>query len=394
MQKSNTFLKQILQKIERIDKESLKQCVRDLAEETELLRLVIDNLSEGVVIADAKGRVELINAQAASLLGLYGGASKTQCLTTLEDEHARAYFLEILPGLKNQVAADLHLLAPRENFVRVMTMPFNGSKDGRVLVVLLNRSQEMEEQFDVARIARIEALIKLAAGVAHEIGNPLNSLSIHLQLLKKEVGKLPAEKRKGLEKSLEVIGAETNRLDRIVRNFLKATRKPALRFKHEDINRVMEEAINFLRPELKENGIDITFQRDEKMPHFYLDRDRIYQVFLNLIKNGMESMAGRRGKIKIRIRGQDKIALISVHDQGRGISEDDLPHIFDAYYTTKEEGSGLGLMTVYDAVHEHAGRIEVKSKPGSTIFTVMIPMRQPKLQLPEYKIADGRQQNK
>jgi signal transduction histidine kinase len=99
----------------------------------------------------------------------------------------------------------------------------------------------------------------------------------------------------------------------------------------------------------------------------------------------MEAMP-KGGKVWISVTHRENVALVTFKDQGNGIDEDDLPHIFEAYYTTKEEGSGLGLMTVFNVVHEHGGRIEVRSKTGQgSTFTLLFPIRKPKLQLPQYK---------
>lgn len=389
MPKSNSFLDQVIQRIDRIDKAALKNCVLDLSEENKLFYEVLDRLDEGAVLADRKGQIRWINSKAARMLGFPAAVSKNQSLLNVEDKILSDIFDQTFREVKEiRTVADVHLLIPKEQFLRVVVEPLRTRTETLILILLLDRNQEMEAQFDVSRMARVESLLKLAAGVAHEIGNPLNSLSIHLQLLKKEVEKLPKEKRKVLEESIGVIHAETQRLDKIVRNFLKATRKPPLRFRLENINLIMNEALDFMAPELKKNRIQTVFDGDETIPVFFMDRDRLYQVFINLIKNAMESMRPKGGRLTIRVGRREKLVFISFQDQGKGISEKDLPHIFDAYYTTKEEGSGLGLMMVYDSIQEHGGRIEVKSKPGKgAAFTIILPMRLPKLQLPEYKLG-------
>ena len=187
------------------------------------------------------------------------------------------------------------------------------------------------------------------------------------------------------EKTLDVIQAETLRLDRIVRNFLKAARRPPLRFRSEDLNQVLEEAIHFTGPELEAQGITVRFKPDPALPQFLMDRERLRQAFINLLKNALEAMP-EPGSISIHVSHRDHLALIRFKDEGDGIKDEDLPHIFEAYFTTKEEGSGLGLMVVLNAVQEHGGRIEVLSKAGKgSTFILLLPIRRPKLQLPQYK---------
>ncbi len=170
-----------------------------------------------------------------------------------------------------------------------------------------------------------------------------------------------------------------------MKNFLKATRKPPLRFRNEDLNAILSEALELMAPELEEKKIRVHFQPDPALPPFLMDRSRIYQIFSNLIKNAMEAMP-RGGDLWISAAHKENAAIIRFKDTGSGINEKDLPHIFEAYYTTKEEGSGLGLMTVFSAVREHGGRIEVSSKPGKgTTFALLLPIRLAKLQLPMTK---------
>jgi signal transduction histidine kinase len=116
-----------------------------------------------------------------------------------------------------------------------------------------------------------------------------------------------------------------------------------------------------------------------------MDRERLYQVFINLIINGMEAMP-KGGNLRVGISHKDKVAVLTFKDEGVGITEENLAHIFEPYFTTKKEGSGLGLMTVLNAISDHGGKIEAFSKPkkGST-FVILLPIRAPKLQLPQYK---------
>jgi signal transduction histidine kinase len=276
------------------------------------------------------------------------------------------------------------LLSPREVELRITLAPTERRKG--MLVIMTDITNRAEQEFEAAMIQRMESLVRLAGGVAHEIGNPLNAITIHLELLKKQLKGLPDTKRKELDASLSDIQSETKRLDRIIRNFLKATRKPPLRFRVDSLNDTVADAIGFLKPELDAAGIKTRFTRDNTMPAFLMDRERLYYAFINLIKNAMESMP-KGGEVRIALAHKEHCATITIADSGCGISEEALPHIFDIYYTTKQEGAGLGLMMVYDAVKEHGGKIEVKSKVGrGTTFKLLLPVREPQLQLPSYTI--------
>ena len=311
MQKSNAFLGHIVERIDRIDKAALKNYVKDLAEDIGCYQRILDELEEGILLVTRSGTIELANRSAIGCLGLPKKTSKAVAVQDIDDKQVANFLGRNVPVIRERMVQDFNILSPREQWMRAVLTPSDHLSNSYVIIVLLNQHREMEIQLDAARIARIESLIKLAAGVAHEIGNPLNSLSIHAQLLKKEAEKLPKATRKQFESSLFVINAETDRLDRIVRNFLKATRKPPLKFCLESITAVMEEAIDFLTPELRKKRIDVIYRGDDKTPYFLMDRDRIYQIFINLLKNAMESMASKGGELVIRIDQKEKVVSIS-----------------------------------------------------------------------------------
>ncbi len=389
MPKNNTFVQKLLSRMDRVDKETLKNYVVDLAAENARYHEVLDTLQEGVILTDARGQIEWVNAQAAAWLDLKWRKEQPVAIGSLIEDPQLALFLkDALPDLTERRVEDIPVLNPREIHLRVFLIPFEAGAKKHVCILLVNRTEERSFEINLDRLSRIESLVRLAAGVAHEIGNPLNALGIHLQLLKKELKELPAAKRKALEKSLSAMTSETERLDQIVKNFLSAARKPPLRFRMENLNTILEDAIHFVGPEMKRARVKIDFRPDKKLPPFLVDRNRLYQTFINLMKNAKEAMP-KGGTLGIAVAQKAKIASIRFQDQGIGIEEEDLPHIFDAYFTTKEGGAGLGLMTVYNTVSEHGGRIDVASKKGrGTTFTMLLPIREPKLQLPKYDMAD------
>ena len=384
MPKSASFLQNIIRRIDRIDRESLQNYIRDLAAENNLYQEILQELPDGILLLTPDGYLQWMNPLAARWLGIRMlPASPASIFDLLEDPFLLRFFRESLANMQERKVEDFHLANPREIYLRVFLIPLEKAEPETVLAILIDRSQEKTQEVNADRLARIESLISLAAGFAHEIGNPLNSLSIHLQLLKKEIKDLPISRRKVIENSLAVMNAEAVRLDRIVKNFLKASRKPPLRFRPQNLNEVLEEAIQFMEPETRAARVKVSFRVDSKLPLFLLDRERLYQAFINLIKNAVEAMA-KGGLLKIQVSHHENIAAIRFEDQGSGIDDRDLPHIFDAYYTTKEGGSGLGLMTVFNTVSEHGGRIDVASKVGKgTSLTLFLPIRQPKLQLPK-----------
>lgn len=378
------FIDKVLARIDRLDRENIQTYVTGLVREKKENEQILDHIGEGVLLLTREGVVRYANRNAFLWLGfsrLMEGRSRIEEL--VKGPSLQHFILNRLRKAHQQVTEEFQVLTPREMELRIHWIPLEVDEEKWVLIRIENLSQTQGRFEEDARFQRIESLIRLAAGVAHEIGNPLNSIQIHIELLKQELAQLPKSKQGLFYKLIDVLRSETSRLDRIVRSFLRATRNPPLRFRIESINEIIEEAVEFLRYETKNEKILVTLDLAKEMPRFLLDRNRLHQAFINLIKNGMEAMP-KGGELTISTSSKDRLCVVRIQDRGEGIEMKDLPHIFEAYYTTKKEGSGLGLTQVYQAVHEHGGRIDVKSEPGrGSIFTLILPIRKERLSLPQ-----------
>ena len=376
------FVKRLKTRLPQIEKDSLYLKLLEAVQENLQLEEVCKDLEEGIVITDAKGHPVFVNRKADDWLGGVRTSSKQPVWNQTQDPSFAAFLKEHVLTARARTVHDLKILSPREMQLRVAILPKEQDGKNSVVILLSDITSRTEQEFETALLSRMESLVRLAGGIAHEIGNPLNAITIHLELLKKRLAGLPDDKRKELADSLSDIQDETRRLDRIIRNFLKATRKPPLRFRLNDLNEVIDDAISFLKPELDAAKVLVKFVKDRELPEFLMDRERLYYAFMNLIKNALEAMPSG-GSVKIALTHKQHCAVVTISDTGCGIEEKDLARIFDIYYTTKLEGAGLGLMMVYDAISEHGGKIEVASKLNKgTTFKVLLPIREPQLQLP------------
>ena len=378
------FLDKVLARIDRLDRQSVQNYVASLVQERKRTEQALNEIDEGILIVDREGIVQYANRRAFLWLGFERFLKDRSTIKDLVKEPAvREFLLDCLKRPEESQGVTLEVLLPREMSLRIHWTPLEEEAGREILIRIENVTPQTDRDEEEAQAKRIQGLVRLAAGVAHEIGNPLNSIQIHLELLKQEIKSLPERKQKSFDRLIGVVSSETRRLDQIVRSFLKATRRPSLRFRKESVNEVLEEAVDFLRPEMDKRKIQLRFSLDKNLPSFLLDRDRLHQAFINLIKNAMEAMP-RGGRFFLSTASKDRLCLVRFQDEGEGIDERDLPHIFEAYYTTKEEGSGLGLSQVYEAVREHGGRIDVKSQLGKgSVFTLALPIRQERLSLPE-----------
>ena len=219
--------------------------------------------------------------------------------------------------------------------------------------------------------AKLTALGRLTSGVAHEVKNPLNAMMIHLEILKEKLDVPPEQ----VQQSLEVIGSEIRRLDRVVQGFLKFIRPEELSLKLLDVNALLKDVVALLETEWQKDGIRFAFQFDPILPLMAADEELLRQAFLNILLNACQAMpTGGTVAISTEQEGGE-IVRVSIADTGVGIPPEDIDKIFHLYYTTKPGGSGIGLSLVYRVAQMHDGSIEVSSEVGrGTTMVVRLPV--------------------
>ena len=231
---------------------------------------------------------------------------------------------------------------------------------------------------------RMAALGRLAASVAHEVRNPLGAIDIQLQLLQEEL-RAGSGERAG--ERLDTARAELRRLDRIVQNFLRFSRPPALHLTRVSLPELLGRLRELIEPEARERGIALKLRREEEGDTVIdADENLLSQAFLNLLINALqaydETGGERRGsgaRVEIRLRAaDDRSALVTICDRGCGIPPGDLERIFEYYYTTKDTGTGLGLSIAQRIIDQHQGSLEVESEEGAgTTVSVRLPLAVP-----------------
>jgi len=254
-------------------------------------------------------------------------------------------------------------------------VPDGATQELSTLADSVNRMTDhlLAEQAHRVRAEKLAGIGRLAAGVAHEIGNPLNSLHIHLQLMERKVRKLDGKVKEELQEAIAISRAEITRLDSIVTQFLQAIRpsKPILH--PENVNAIVEEALRFFAPEIADRDIVVEAELRPDLPLLELDRDQMKQAFYNVIKNSFEAMK-RRGILRIRTEMDATHVNISFTDTGGGMSAESLSRVFEPYFTTKSSGSGLGLLIVRRIVREHGGEMAIESNEGKGLtLTIRLP---------------------
>jgi signal transduction histidine kinase len=260
-------------------------------------------------------------------------------------------------------------------------VPFQNEGSGssrRFAVILSDITREKQTTEERIEDERTSSILLLAAGVAHELGNPLNSLTIHLQLIERRLKKLQTTKSKdssALSDSIRVCQEEVRRLDGIIANFLDAIRPQPPDLADTNLADVLDEVLSFQQGEIADRGITVEAETPAALPLVMADRNQVKQVFFNLIKNALEAMQSG-GCLRIRTRVDDDNVYLLFGDTGAGIKQEDLVRLFQPYHTTKPGGHGLGLMIVQRIMHEHGGQVGIESKEGvGTLVTLQFPQK-------------------
>jgi two-component system sensor histidine kinase HydH len=219
-----------------------------------------------------------------------------------------------------------------------------------------------------------DLLARLLARLAHEIRNPLRSLDIHVQLLEEDLEALAPQVRQQLTARLEIIQGELHRLESIVENFLRLTSPSALDLEPVEMLKLVTHVCELLRPEAAAREIEIATCLEEGLPPVVADPVRLTQALLNLVINAMQAVE-RKGRIEVSVAVAGGALALAVRDTGPGIPPERLASIFDPYFTTKPEGSGLGLWIAQQIVTAHAGGLKAQNAPGGgAVFTLTLPL--------------------
>ena len=393
----SSFLDKVLGRINRLDKEGLETVVQRLARERNFLETLFNTIEDGVLVVDENGRVLYFNQAVTRLIGLHSdgeGRPITDFLPELDWE-----MISKADAAGERVTRhEFEIQYPRPRFLRLYAAPLDGNAIGStgVALILHDATEARQKTFEAIESERVQALTLLAASVAHEIGNPLNALHIHLQLMERGLKKLKTEGQPGrksvvdssfretsgkLEQYLDVCKGEIARLDYIITQFLQAIRPAPLQLKLASLNEVVVKTLELLRPEIENRGLAVKNRTARQLPATPIDATQMQQVLVNLIKNAMQAMS-RGGTLTLQTgEGSDGV-WVSVADTGGGIPQEQITRIFEPFYTTKKKGTGLGLMIVQRIVRAHGGKIEVESRAEQgTTFRIWLPSHERKPRL-------------
>lgn len=378
------FFDKIVKRMDRLEPADVQRYLLRLVQEKGFFEKVFEALQEGVILLDGEGTVTYVNRAACGFFGF----ERDLIVGRKLGEGLRGFDLETLAKSGGSVSRDLEVFYPENRYLNFYVTAIDEHEDLGFVMLIRDITQSKKLTEEKMESERISALTLLAAGVAHELGNPLNSLTIHLQLMERRLKKLDARHSAKLLEMLGVAQGEIKRLDLIIGQFLAAIRPTQPRLQRVQLNELIEESVKFLAPELTQGKVAVKLELGSAVPAMPLDANQMKQGFYNLIRNACQAMP-EGGTLDIASSATDFEVRLTFADTGRGISATNMSNLFQPFFTTRKTGTGLGLLIVRRIIREHGGEIELESRENEgTKVTIHLPLVEKKMRYLEAPASD------
>lgn len=374
------FVKKASSKISVLSEEEILRIIESQNAEIKFKTAILDNCELGYVYVHDNGLIGFLNHTAQTLLPL----SKRKKFTGI---HVSKVFLrsDILSYIQNSIekkayncAATFQMSSSVNDEITVSAVSMKVKDYDGILFVFRDVTflKKFKEQF--RKNESLAAMTTMAAGVAHEIKNPLASMSIYVQLMEKQLEKNGSITKEEADKCLSVISEELDRINSIAVDFLFAVKPMNYKPQLINLNDIVEKTVNIAKPEISEIGVQLKVDLATSLSNVMADPALMEQSIINLLKNALQAMEGNEnGVIHISTYMEGDMVKVSVQDNGCGMTEEQMSKIFEPYYTTKNTGTGLGLTVIFKIMKEHNGDIVVHSKKGEgSQFILQIPVPQ------------------
>lgn len=373
MNRRNQFFDKIIKNFDKVSDIEKKRIIERLALLSNSQNIIIENLEEGIIAIDINGIIQGINKKACFLLSIPRNSEDKAISKCINNTNIGRLILELLEA--NNTDTKIIKDDKNDRMLQIDILPLGDS--GIIigtLIKIFDITKSYESAQKLKRAEQLASFTTLAAGVAHEIKNPLGSISIYVQLIEKIIKKNidnDCQCYNEFRDYCNIIKEEISRLEDTINSFLFSVRKLVLNLEDININSLILSTVDFLKYEIENNNIKIDIKFDIENLILKIDEKYIKQCLINIIQNSIDSIIEKKkhnksdeNNISIKLKLLDNYALISIKDTGIGIKEEELSKIFEPYFTTKRNGTGLGLTNVIRIIEAHNGSFNIDSKYG------------------------------
>ncbi len=394
------YVKRVSQKVNKLSNEQLISLLDDMVEENENLYSILECISAGLLILDNDFILQQSNKIVESRLSFSVYLDDPKATTVpiweiMEDQEIGDYFKKCAEKGITNTTEDFTVMTSGGSirFLTITMTPLmhDGNTTGKIILVR-DVTEKKNQEVLLHRMENLANLTNLAAGMAHEIKNPLGAISIHIQLIQKALEKARENKnilpdKKFVEDHVDVVNDEINHLNKLIMDFLFAVRPINAQLELKKPSALIQNIVDFFTPEFHDNGINVKLIIKDSESRLLLDEKLLRDVIMNLAQNALAAIKQKKdddktpadytGEFTIECASAENKYYIIISDNGCGMKSETVLKIFEPYYTTKANGTGLGMTMVYKIVKEFSGDIHVESQEGKgTVFTMVFPLQQ------------------
>ncbi len=394
------YVKRVSQKFNKLSNEQLISLLDGMVEENENLYSILECISAGLLILDNDFILQQSNKIVESRLSFSVYLDDPKAATVpiweiMEDEEIGEYFKKCWEKGITNTTEDFTVMTSGGSirFLTITMTPLmhDGNTTGKIILVR-DVTEKKNQEVLLHRMENLANLTNLAAGMAHEIKNPLGAISIHIQLIQKALEKARENKnilpeKKFVEDHVDVVNDEINHLNKLIMDFLFAVRPINAQLELKKPSALIQNIVDFFTPEFHDNGINVKLIIKDSESRLLLDEKLLRDVIMNLAQNALAAIKQKKdddktpadytGEFTIECASAENKYYIIISDNGCGMKSETVSKIFEPYFTTKANGTGLGMTMVYKIVKEFSGDIHVESQEGKgTVFTMVFPLQQ------------------
>lgn len=368
------FIDKFSEHLEGLDLNSRQVMFQRLIRERGFFETVCNTIEDGLLVTGSDLKLRYHNRAAVEMLALPQDVSQIRLSQLIPGVNWQQLQN---PETKKWVRAarqELEICYPEPRYIQCQLAPLANNSD-LAIVVLHDVTETRKRTGAELEKETVKAVSLLAAGVAHEIGNPLNGLYLNLQILERAFAEPECNDLSASEtlEMLECCKSEVERLDSIIHSFLTAIRPGKMEFKPVDLREVVVDVLNFMRPEIESRKVDVKCQWGEVLPPVPGDREQLKQAFYNIIRNAVQAMSNG-GELSIFGYSTPEFRILEFADSGRGMSSDDLREMFVPFHTAKASGNGIGTMVIERVCREHGADFGViTEEERGTVFQLRFP---------------------